>query len=84
MGIIEFAINCAWKVLILSLSVYLFVYIVRNGRQGIRDLFHTVEQLIRGGCALARRKLIQKLEAETSHTEEPDQDGEVKVEGTVV
>ena len=84
MAILEFALNCAWKVLILSLSVYLFVYVVRNGKQGIKELFRTIEALIRGGCALARRKLIKRLEAETSHTEEPDQDKEVKVEGTVV
>ena len=79
--VLMFALNLAWKVLALAFGWMLFKYVIRNGKGAFHDLLTTIELSVQAGCALLRRKLVQKIEKEVT---EEDPDGPEKAEGTVV
>ena len=74
-------LNLAWKVLALAAGWILFKYVLRNGKGAFKDLLETIGLMVRAGCTLLRKKLIQLLDRETA---KDNQDDQVKVEGTVV
>lgn len=74
-------LNLAWKVLALAAGWILFKYVLRNGKGAFKELLETIGLMMRAGCTLLRKKLIQLLDRETA---KDNQDDQVKVEGTVV
>ena len=78
--VLLFFLNLAWKVLALAAGWILFKYVLRNGKGAFKDLLETIGLMVRAGCTLLRKKLIQLLDRETVK----DKDDQVKVEGTVV
>ena len=75
-------LNLAWKVLALAAGWILFKYVLRNGKGAFKELLETIGLMMRAGCTLLRKKLIQLLDRETAKDE--NSDDQVKVEGTVV
>lgn len=79
--VLLFFLNLAWKVLALAAGWILFKYVLKNGKGAFKELLETIGLMVRAGCKLLKRKLIQMLDRETS---KEDSDDQVKVEGTVV
>lgn len=74
-------LNMAWKILALAFGWMLFKYVLKNGKGAFHELLETTGLIVRAGCKLLRKKLIQLLDRETA---KDNQDDQVKVEGTVV
>ena len=73
-------LNLAWKILLLIIGWKTMRYITKNGGETFQEVLNTTGIAIRAGCAILRRKVLQKLSKGTVKDEDPT---EVKVEATV-
>ena len=85
-------LNLAWKILLLIIGWKTLKYITKNGGETFQEVLNTTGMAIRAGCAILRRKVLQKLSkgtVEKTETQTEDQaldekSDAVKVEATVV
>lgn len=76
------AINMAWKVLGLAGACMLFKYLLRDGKDTLRDLFETGSMALQALMVTIKRWLWTKIKKGARETAE--EDGQpVKAEGTV-
>ena len=83
MQMIWSAINMAWKVLGLVGAWMLFKYLLRDGKDTLRDLFETGSMALQAGLMTIKRKLWNRIKKEARGTEEEDNEKPMAAEGTV-
>lgn len=83
MQMIWSAINMAWKVLGLVGAWMLFKYLLRDGKDTLRDLFETGSMALQALMVTIKRKLWNRIKKEARETEEEDNEKPMAAEGTV-
>ena len=78
-AMINFALNVAWKVLIVMAGWYIFRYVVRNGKGTMRDILDTITAVMKAVGHWIRERCFSYLKKEAKKEE-----AEAEVEGTKV
>lgn len=82
-GMINFALSVAWKVLILMVGWYVFRYAVHNGKGTVRDILDTLTAIAKAIGHWIRQLCFGYLKKEAEKEEAPTEDEGTKVEATV-
>ena len=92
-SIMNWILSIAWKTAVVMIGWICVKYVLRNGGSTIRQVIETIGLAIRAGCYEVRYRLVDRLQrkaAEKEHVEggnqpdeEPSDDGECRVWGTV-
>lgn len=72
MDILLFALNMAWKVLVLFMGWSLFAYVVRNGSGTFRELLDTISVTLRTFGHWIRKQCLSYLKRESEAKEGGD------------
>ena len=70
MDILLFALNVAWKVLVLFMGWSLFIYVVKNGSGTFREILETISVALRTFGHWVRKTCLNYLKKESEAKEE--------------
>ena len=94
-GVMNWILSIAWKAALLTIGWICVKYVLRNGGATARQVIETIGLAIRAGCYEVRYKLVDRLQRKAAEKEkerveggnqpdeEPSDDGECRVWGTV-
>lgn len=94
-GILNWLLSIAWKTAVIMIGWICVKYVLRNGGSTLREVLNTTGLAIKAGCLTLRYKLLdvmqrrvaekekERVEGEHQPDEEPSDDGECRVWGTV-
>lgn len=92
-GILNWLLGIAWKTAVIVFGWICVKHVLRNGGTTLKEILSTISLALKAGCMTLRCKLLEsmqrrvaekeRVEGEQQPDEEPSDDGECRVWGTV-